>query len=54
MAAYVIVETDITDPGEYDRYKAASPGAVAAGGGRFLPAGATWTCSRATGGRRGW
>jgi uncharacterized protein (DUF1330 family) len=36
MAAYVIVETDITDPGEYDRYKAASPGAVAAGGGRFL------------------
>jgi uncharacterized protein (DUF1330 family) len=36
MAAYVIVETDITDPGAYDRYKAASPGAVAAGGGRFL------------------
>ena len=34
MAAYVIVETDITDPEEYERYKAASPGAVAAGGGR--------------------
>ena len=36
MAAYVIVETDITDPEGYERYKAASPGAVAAGGGRFL------------------
>ena len=36
MAAYVIVETDITDPEAYERYKAASPGAVAAGGGRFL------------------
>jgi uncharacterized protein (DUF1330 family) len=36
MAAYVIVETDVTDPEAYERYKAASPGAVAAGGGRFL------------------
>jgi uncharacterized protein (DUF1330 family) len=36
MPAYVIVETDITDPERYERYKAASPGAVAAGGGRFL------------------
>ena len=36
MPAYVIVETDITDPEQYERYKAASPGAVAAGGGRFL------------------
>jgi uncharacterized protein (DUF1330 family) len=39
MAAYVIVETDITDPERYERYKAASPGAVAAGGGRFLARG---------------
>src|SRR5919107_639981 len=39
MAAYVIVETDITDPESYERYKAASPGAVAAGGGRFLARG---------------
>jgi uncharacterized protein (DUF1330 family) len=30
MAAYVIVETDITDPARYEQYKAASPGAVAA------------------------
>lgn len=36
MPAYVIVETDIHNPEHYERYKAASPGAVAAGGGRFL------------------
>jgi uncharacterized protein (DUF1330 family) len=36
MSAYVIVETDIHDPEQYEQYKAASPGAVAAGGGRFV------------------
>lgn len=36
MPAYVIVETDIHDPEQYERYKQASPGAVAAGGGRFI------------------
>jgi uncharacterized protein (DUF1330 family) len=36
MPAYVIVETDITDPEQYEQYKAASPAAIAAGGGRFL------------------
>ena len=36
MSAYVIVETDITDPERYEQYKAASPTAIAAGGGRFL------------------
>jgi uncharacterized protein (DUF1330 family) len=36
MAAYVIVETDVTDPERYEQYKAASPPAVAAGGGRFV------------------
>jgi uncharacterized protein (DUF1330 family) len=36
MAAYVIVETEITDPAQYERYTAASPAAIAAGGGRFL------------------
>jgi uncharacterized protein (DUF1330 family) len=39
MPAYVIVETDVTDPEQYERYKAASPGAVAAGGGRFVARG---------------
>jgi uncharacterized protein (DUF1330 family) len=36
MPAYVIVETDIHDPEQYERYKAASPAAVADGGGRFV------------------
>jgi uncharacterized protein (DUF1330 family) len=36
VAAYVIIETDVTDPERYERYKAASPGAVAAAGGRFV------------------
>jgi hypothetical protein len=36
MAAYVIVETDVTDPEQYEQCKAASPAAIAAGGGRFL------------------
>ena len=36
MPAYIIVETDIHDPEQYERYKQASPGAVAAGGGRFI------------------
>jgi uncharacterized protein (DUF1330 family) len=36
MPAYVVVETDITDPERYEQYKAASPAAIAAGGGRFL------------------
>jgi uncharacterized protein (DUF1330 family) len=36
MPAYVIAETDISDPERYEQYKAASPAAIAAGGGRFL------------------
>ena len=36
MPAYVIAETDVTDPEQYEQYKAASPIAIAAGGGRFL------------------
>jgi uncharacterized protein (DUF1330 family) len=36
MPAYVIVETKIHDPEQYEQYKAASPAAVAAGGGRFV------------------
>jgi uncharacterized protein (DUF1330 family) len=39
MAAYVIIETDIHDREQYERYKAASPVAVAGGGGRFLARG---------------
>jgi uncharacterized protein (DUF1330 family) len=36
MPAYVIAETDVHDPEQYERYKAASPAAIAAGGGRFV------------------
>ena len=39
MTAYVIVETDITDPEGYERYKTVAPGAVAAAGGRYLARG---------------
>jgi uncharacterized protein (DUF1330 family) len=39
MPAYLIVETDIHDPEQYELYKQASPGAVAAGGGRFIARG---------------
>jgi uncharacterized protein (DUF1330 family) len=36
MPAYLIVETDITDPEQYEQYKAASPAAIGAAGGRFV------------------
>jgi uncharacterized protein (DUF1330 family) len=36
MPAYVIVETDVTDPEQYEQYKAAASGAAAAAGGRYL------------------
>jgi uncharacterized protein (DUF1330 family) len=36
VPAYLIVETDIRDPEQYELYKAASPAAVEAGGGRFV------------------
>ena len=39
MTAYVIIETDVTSPEQYEQYKAASPAAVTAGGGRFLARG---------------
>jgi len=36
MPAYIIAETDIHDPEQYERYKAASPGAIARANGRFI------------------
>jgi len=39
MPAYVIVQTDVTDPEQYERYKAAAADAVAAAGGRYLARG---------------
>jgi uncharacterized protein (DUF1330 family) len=39
MPAYVIVETDVTDPERYERYKAAATEAVTAAGGRYVARG---------------
>ena len=36
MPAYVIVETDVHDAEQYEQYRAAARGAIAAGGGRFV------------------
>ena len=37
MPAYVIAETEVTDPERYEQYKAAVPAAIAAGGGLSCP-----------------
>jgi uncharacterized protein (DUF1330 family) len=36
VPAYIIIETDVHDPEQYELYKQASPSAVAAAGGRFI------------------
>ena len=36
MTAYVIAEVKVSDPQRYEGYKALSPGAIEAAGGRFL------------------
>ncbi len=36
MPAYVIALLEVTDPVEYEKYKAAAPPTVAAAGGRYL------------------
>ena len=36
MPAYVIAETEVTDPERYEQYKAATPATLEAAGGRFL------------------
>lgn len=39
MPAYVIVDIEITDPEQYERYKALAPATVAAYGGRYVARG---------------
>ncbi|HEV7134665.1 MAG TPA: DUF1330 domain-containing protein [Gaiellaceae bacterium] len=39
MPAYVIVDADVSDMDAYQAYLAASPGAIASGGGRFIARG---------------
>jgi uncharacterized protein (DUF1330 family) len=53
MPAYIIADIDVTDAPKYERYKALSPGAVAAAGGRFIARGGAvapleggWSSSR--------
>jgi uncharacterized protein (DUF1330 family) len=36
MPAYVIAEVKVSDPQRYEGYRALSPGAIAAAGGRFI------------------
>ena len=40
MAAYIIVEVSITNPGEYEAYKKLTPATVAAYDGKFIVRGA--------------
>lgn len=39
MPAYVIADIEVSDPAKYEGYRALSPGAIAAYGGRFLSRG---------------
>jgi uncharacterized protein (DUF1330 family) len=39
MPAYVIVETDVRDPAQYEHYKTAASGAIDAAGGSYLARG---------------
>ena len=39
MPAYVVVDVEVTDPTEYERYKALAPAAIANFGGHFLARG---------------
>ena len=36
MTAYVIAEVKVSDPQQYESYKALSPGAITSAGGRFI------------------
>ena len=36
MAAYLIVETDITDPSKYEEYRKRAPASIAKYGGKYL------------------
>jgi len=36
VTAYVITRVNVTDPDQYEKYKALSPAAVAESGGRFI------------------
>ena len=53
-AAYLIVESNITDPEQFKAYMAAAPAVVkAVRAASTWCAAAAWRCSKATGSRRG-
>ena len=43
MPAYVIAETDVSDPEQYEQYRAAVPATLEAHGGRFVARGGEHT-----------
>jgi uncharacterized protein (DUF1330 family) len=43
MPAYLIVDVEVTDPQQYDKYKAIAPAAIAKYGGRYLVRGGAHT-----------
>ena len=43
MTAYVIVQGQVSDPEQYERYKAQAPATITAAGGRYLVRGADVT-----------
>jgi uncharacterized protein (DUF1330 family) len=43
MPAYLIVDVEVTDPEQYEKYKAVAPAAIAKYGGRYLVRGGAHT-----------
>lgn len=43
MPAYMIVDVEVTDPQQYEKYKALAPAAIAKYGGRYLVRGGAHT-----------
>ncbi len=54
MAAYVIVDIEVTDQEIYNKYKGLSPAAVAAYGGRYLARGGQTAVWREIGSPTDW
>lgn len=52
--AYVIAQATVSNPEQYEGYKALAGAAVAKYGGKYIVRGAPRTCSKATGRRRAW
>jgi uncharacterized protein (DUF1330 family) len=48
MPAYLIVDVEVTDPQQYEKYKALAPAAIAKYGGRYLVRGGAHTTLEGT------